>query len=56
MMWWAGGRVRGVGVFVRGRANAGRVVGIASRVDLDVGGAKMSARETLRRCEGVGLR
>ena len=56
MMWCAGGKVRGVVVFVKGRAKAGRVVGIASRVDLDVGGAKMSARETLRRCEGVGSR
>jgi len=55
-MWWAGGRVRGVDAFVKGRANAGRVVGMASRVEEVVGAAKMSARETLRRCEGVGLR
>jgi hypothetical protein len=56
MMWWAGGRVRGVVVVVCGRTSAGRVVGIVSGVFVFVGGAKMSARETLRRCEGVGLR
>jgi len=56
MMWWAGGRVSLVGVFVKGRANAGRVEGIVFGVEVVVGGEKMSAMETLRRYEGVGLR
>lgn len=48
--------MRGVGVLVCGRTSAGRVAGIASGADVVVGAAKISARDTLRRCEGVGLR
>jgi len=50
MRWCVGGRREWE--VSRGRGRAGReVVGVG-----DVSEVKMSAREMLRRCEGVGLR
>lgn len=56
MRWCVGGR--GEGVVRLGRGREGReVVGVGVGGGLEVRfRVKMSAREMLRRCEGVGLR